>query len=194
MDPCVICFEDMDMKTFEDERQQTPTCIKLECGHAYHTTCIVRCLSMMDQKCPNCNKNKSPAEQLTREGLAKKLVGELKRDPDVKFLISEFKESSSEYDDTISQLKKDIKQFIAKRKEELHLDEKRKYMLDCLAKIQTTSKAVSKTKGPKYIAALHTRTTGRYWRGTLFERIFFGAIQAYKICRLKTPRLYMSLY
>jgi hypothetical protein len=149
---------------------------------------------MMDQKCPNCNKNKSPSEQLTREGLAKKLVGEVKKDPEVKFLISEFKESASEYGDTILQLKKDIKQFIAKRKDELQLDEKRKYMLDCLAKIQTTSKSVSKTKGPQYIAALHTRTMGRYWRGTTFERIFFGATEAYKICRLKTPRLYMSLY
>jgi hypothetical protein len=149
---------------------------------------------MMDQKCPNCNKNKSPAEQLTREGLAKKLVGELKKDPDVKFLISEFKESSSEYGDTISQLKKDIKQFIAKRKEELHLDKKRKYMLDCLAKIQTTSKVVSKTKGPQYIAALHTRTMGRYWRGTTFERLFFGVQEAYRIYRLKTPRLFMNLY
>jgi len=195
-DLCVLCFDKMDMKSFQDEGQQTATCIKLECGHAYHTVCIVRCLSMMDQKCPNCNKNKSPSEQLTREGLAKKLVGELKKDSDVKFLVSELKEAASEYHDGIVSLKKDIKEFIAKRKEELHLNEKRKYMLDCLAKIQSTSKTVSKTKGPQYIAALHTRTrtVGRYWRGTSFERIFFGAAEAYRIGRLKTPRLYMSLY
>ena len=193
-DPCVICFDRMDMKSFQDERQQTSTCIKLECGHAYHTLCIVRCLSMIDQKCPNCNKNKSPAEQLTREGLARKLVGELKRYPEVKFLISEFRESISEYGDTISQLKKDVKAFIAKRKDELQLDKKRKYMLECLANIQTTSKSISKTKGAQYVAALHTRTMGRYWRGTTFERLFFGVTEAYRICRLKTPRLYMSLY
>lgn len=193
MDPCVICFEDMDMKTFQDERQQTLTCIKLECGHAYHTTCIVRCLSTMNQKCPNCNKNKSPGEQLTREGLARKLVGELKKDPEIRFLMSEFKESTLEYSDTITQLKKDIKQFIAKRQVELQLNEKRKYMFDCLTKIQTTSKSVSKTKGAQYVAALHTRSMGRYWRGTTFERMFFGTQEAYRICRLKQPYLRMYL-
>jgi hypothetical protein len=193
-DPCIICFDPMDMKSFQDEQENTETCIKLECGHAYHTRCIIRCLSQMNQKCPNCNKNKSPSEELTREGLAKKLVSELKRDPEVKFIITEFKESSLEYSDTILQLKKDIKAFITKRSEELQLSEKRKYMLECLSKIQTTSKVVSRTKGAQYVAALHTRTMGRYWRGSIFERIFFGTQESYRIRRLKTPGLYMPLY
>jgi hypothetical protein len=191
---CVICFESMDMKTYQDEEKQTSTCFKLDCGHAYHTACIIRCLSTMNQQCPHCNKDKTPLEQLTREGLARKLVGEIKKDPDIKFLISEFKESTSEYHSGIVTLKKDIKEFITKRKEELQIDEKRKYMLDCLSKIQTTSKTLSQTKGPQYIAALHTGTMRRYWRGTTFERLFFGVQYAYTITRLKTPRLYMNLY
>lgn len=194
MDTCVICFEDMDMISFQDERNQTSTCIKLECQHAYHTTCIIRCLSNMHQKCPSCNKDKSPAEQLTIEGLARKLIGEIKKDDDIKFLRYEFKESASEYSDSVSILKKEIREFASKRKKELLLDEKRKYMLTCLSKIQLTAKSISQAKGEQYIAALHTCTTRRPWRGTAFDRLFFGGQEAYRICRLKTPRLYMSLY
>lgn len=193
-EPCSICFDAMDMRPFEDERDNTETCVKLDCGHAYHTRCIVRCLSQMNRKCPNCNIDKTPMQELTREGLAKKLLGEVKRDSEVKFLISEFKESSSEYADTISTLKKDIKEFIIKRKEELRVDEKRRYMLECLAKVQSTSKTVSRTKGPQYVAALRVSTTRTYWRGTGFERMFFGAQEAYRIRRLKVPRLIIPLY
>ena len=194
MDTCILCFEDMDMISFRDERVQTPSCIKLECNHAYHTKCIIRCLTVSNLGCPTCNKHKTPAQELTREGLAKKLIGELKKDDEIKFLITEFKESSLEYNDTIFTLKKDVKQFISKRSNELQLSEKRKYMLECLAKIQSTAKLLSKTKGPEYTGALNTRLIGRYRRGTSFERLFFNAQEAYRIYRLKTPSLYMSLY
>jgi len=194
MDTCILCFEDMDMMSFRDERVQTPSCIKLECNHAYHTKCIIRCLTVSNLGCPTCNKHKTPAQELTREGLAKKLIGELKKDDEIKFLITEFKESASEYKDTISLLKKDIKQFISKRNDELQLSEKRKYMLECLTKIQSTAKTVSKIKGPQYTGALNLRYTGRYRRGTSFDRLFFGASEAYRIFRLKTPSLYMPLY
>lgn len=193
MDPCVLCFEDMNMLGFEDERLHTDTCVKLDCGHAYHTQCIIRCLSVSNLGCPSCNKYKLPSQELTREGMAKKLILELKKEDDIKFLVREFKESAEEYNQSIVQLKKDIKQFIEHRKQELHMSEKRKYMLDCLSKIQSTTKSVAKTKGPQYVGALFSQT-GRYWRGTTFERIFFGPQYAYTICRLKSPRLYISLY
>uniref|UniRef100_A0A6C0ENN4 RING-type domain-containing protein n=1 Tax=viral metagenome TaxID=1070528 RepID=A0A6C0ENN4_9ZZZZ len=194
MDPCVLCFEDMDMIRFQDTRKSTITCVKLQCGHAYHTECIVNCLSVSNFGCPTCNKQKTPCEELTREGLAKKLVGELKKEDDIKFLINEFKESSLEYNEAISTLKKDTKAFISKRSEELQLADKRKYMLDCLTKLQSTARSISKTKGPQYSGALNIRVIGRYRRGTPFERLFFSIQEAYRIYRLKTPTLYMPLY
>lgn len=193
-DLCVICFEAMDMRSYNAEGEHTETCYKLECGHAYHTACIIRCLSLSNQKCPNCNQNKSPAEQLTREGVAKRCIAEIKKEPEVRLLITELRQIVSEYRDSMDTLKEEVKAFSKKRKEELLIDEKRKYMMNCITRIITAAKAVSKTKGPQYLASLNTTATGgRYWRGTTFERIFFGINEAYKIHRLKSPSLYVRI-
>ena len=57
---CVICFGDMDMQEYGDERSHTETCRKLRCGHAYHTDCIIEFLSHSNHRCPACNEYKTP--------------------------------------------------------------------------------------------------------------------------------------
>ena len=194
MELCPICLEEMDMTSFQDERQQTATCFKLECDHAFHTSCIIRCLSLTNQKCPSCHKNKSPTEELTREGFAKRLIAELKRVPEIRVSITELRETISEFSDTVNILKQEVKDFVKKRSEELLIEEKRKYMLGCISKILSDCKTVCKTKGPQYTGALTLRSSrGRYWQGTTFERIFFGINEAYRIHRLKCPSLYIRL-
>ncbi len=191
----MICFEDMDMASFEDQRENTETCIKLDCGHAYHTRCIVRCLSHLNQKCPNCNTTKSPSQEITREGLARKLVSEVKKDDDMKFLLTEYKEVREELSQAERQLRKDVKEFINKRKTELCVDEKRSYFMNCLSRIQSTAKAIARTKGPQYVGALSPERNARnYWFGNYFERIMYGKMQARSNHRLKFPYLRMSLY
>jgi len=192
-DPCVICFERMDMKSFEDERDNTDTCFKLECGHAYHTRCIIQCLSHMNQKCPNCNKNKTPKQELTREGLVKKLVAELRKDDDIKFLSNEYHAIREELNEAITQLKKDVKEFIEKRRIELNIAEKRNYFLSCLAKLQGKARAIAKAKGPEYIGAITEQSRYRFWLST-FEYNFFGGVQATRNRRLKYPYLRLKLY
>jgi len=183
------------MQGFRDERQNTAECYKLDCGHAYHTSCIITCLTQMNRKCPQCNNQKDPSQELTREALASKLIRELKRDDRVKPLIDEFKETKDEYSDSISQLKKDIRKYTETRAAELCIPEKRKYMMDCLSEIQKTTKAIAKQKGEQYTGALTgTRERRRYWNGTPFDEIFFGRQMAYSIYRSKYPRLYLDLY
>jgi hypothetical protein len=192
-DPCVICFDTMDMRSFQDERQQTATCIKLECGHAYHTRCIIQCLSNMNQKCPNCNNNKGAKHELTREGLAKKLVSEMRKDDDVKFLMTEYKEIREELNEANTQLKKDVRSYIEKRKIELNISEKRNYFMECLLKLQGRARSLAKEKGPEYVGAIAAERRFRYGLSA-FECNFFGRLQAYANRRLKFPYLRLSLY
>ena len=192
-DPCIICFEAMDMSSFEDERDNTETCIKLECGHAYHTRCIIRCLSTLNNKCPNCNNKKTPEQELTREGLAKKLIREVRRNDDVKYLMTEYKEIRNELHEANAQLKKDAIAYVEKRKVELNIPEKRSYFLSCIAKLQAKSRSIAKEKGPQYVGAITGGTRYRQWISS-FEFNFFGRFQAYTNRRLKFPCIRLHLY
>ena len=196
MDPCVICFEDMDMISFEDARERTETCIKLVCGHAYHTQCIVRCLSHLDQKCPNCNSSKTPSEQLTRHGMARKLISELRKDDDIKFLLKEHSESRNELAIAEKQLNLDIKEYIKQRRIELHIDEKRSYFMSCSNHLSSTLKKLAKLKNPQFMAALEPEIHRRYhyWYGSYLDEMLFGRSRARANYRLKFPFFRMRLY
>lgn len=197
MEPCPICLDDMDMLSFNDEHDSTPTCYKLECGHAYHTKCIIQTLSQSERKCPSCNGNKDPTTALTQKGLAIQLLAQVKKNPDVKACTHEVKEAIDEYKEAIKTLKSDTKAYIAQRSTELHIPQKRKYLMECLSATQRSATATAKTLNPKFTAAftvLYGDHHGRYWRGTAFERVFYGKGAAYTIARSKYPRLWVPLY
>jgi hypothetical protein len=195
MDICPICLEDMDMIHYNDERESSPSCFKMNCGHAYHTKCIITCLSVEGKKCPQCNDKKTAAQELSIEGLRAKYLREIKRDKDIQFLMNELTLSDQEYSEARRQLKKDIQEFINKRKIELGMDVKRDYVLECLKRIRNDSKTIAKEKGPEYVASL-VPSEGRYrrgWGGTPFERHFFGRTKAYHFCRLKNAYIHLRI-
>jgi hypothetical protein len=147
----------------------------------------------MHQKCPNCNKDKTPKQELTREGLAQKLVTELRKDDDIKFLMNEYREIREELNDSITQLKKDVKAYAEKRRIELNIVDKKNYFINCLSKIQGKSRVIAKEKGPEYVGALTASGRYRFWLST-FECNFFGRAQAHTNRRLKFPYLRLNLY
>ena len=143
MDMCSLCFDPMDMIGFSDQREQTSTCVKLECGHAYHTRCIIQCLSRVDRKCPQCNTHKDPHQQLEHNAILKKLVSEIKQDKRLRESVSELNEAKQECKDAITQLKKDIKAYAKIRAVELELATKRKYMLDCVSEVRRVACSIA---------------------------------------------------
>jgi hypothetical protein len=147
----------------------------------------------MHQKCPNCNKNKTPKQELTREGLARKLVCELRKDDDIKFLTNEYYEIREELNEATTQLKRDVKEYVQKRRAELNIVEKKNYFLSCLAKIQGKARALAKIRGPEYVGAITNPTRYRFWLSS-FECNFFGRAQAYTNRRLKYPYLRLNLW
>jgi len=191
MDSCPLCFEDMDMKSYEDERDCTPTCFKLECKHSFHTKCIIECLTHANRKCPSCNSQKNADELLSAEGLCDRLMKELKNDVDVRYLVNEYKEASAEFKSTFSQLKKEVKEFAKKRGEELQFFEKRNYNRQCLHAIKTEMKHTARLLGSKYLGAmLH----GDKWeRDRRFRNIILGDSHRRHYYRIRTQTSYFYI-
>ena len=192
---CVICFDEMDMQEFHDRRESTQTCFKLECGHAFHTKCIIQCLSNTNHKCPSCNKEKTPFKELTRDGLARSMIQEMKKDDTVKFLLNEHAESRLELSQVTKQLQKDTKEFVEKRKKEIQYEEKKKYFVSCESRLESAVRNCAKQKGPQYVGSLETiRRENRYhYYGSYLSQMLFGRDKSRCYHRLKYPYFRMRM-
>lgn len=182
---CAVCFDEMDMKSFEDEQDQTATCFKLECGHAYHTRCIVSCLQRTQHKCPQCNSHKTPENVLSMEGLISEVFREVRKKRELKDELYEYRESKKDFENMLNTLKKDVKSYITTRKEELQFKEKRKRFTDSVRIVRFKFGRLCKEKGPLYAGAYINTPE---WRRT---RLIFP--NGKHIYRRRYPYLYLKL-
>jgi len=198
---CPICFDEMDMREFQDPEQSTATCFKLECGHAFHTKCIIETLSKSNHECPSCNKYKTPDKELEIDGVIVKLIGEIKKDQRVRIAKNEFVVAINEYKGVLSKIKKEARDWVKNRAKELKLDEHKKYYVDSIQSVLNSTKIVAKEMGPKYIGALKSQKTGnnndRFLYGqTLVNQCLFGNYRYrgyYRDWRFRNPRVTIAL-
>lgn len=176
---CPICCEDMDMEEYDDRRETTETCFKLECGHAFHTKCIINVLSRTNHKCPSCNKHKSSEQQ-------NPILLELKKDDRIKLSIAECSNAKKEYKAKLGQLKRETIEWARNRAQELLLTEHKSYYFRSKTAVMTISKQVAIEKGRKYIAA---------FRGELenYKKIVYGHTRTWGEWRLRHPRIWFAL-
>lgn len=173
------------MNSYEDDRDQTSTCFKLECDHAYHTRCIVTCLQRTQHKCPQCNSHKTPEKVLTMEGLITEVFDEVRKEKTFKQNLVEYRESRKDLDNTIKTLKNDVKEFVEKRKEELEISKKKSRYTSSMRSVRLKFGKLCREKGPLYSGAYSNTAE---WRRT--RLIFPGSRNMY---RRKYPSLYIKL-
>ena len=85
------------MEEFNDERQSTDTCYKLECGHAYHTPCIFRYMRETEYQCLQCNVRRTPHEEIELTGYIAQALEELRGDPEIRQRRREVDEAMAEF-------------------------------------------------------------------------------------------------
>jgi hypothetical protein len=115
MPDCSVCMQEMDMEEFQDPRESTPTCVKLECNHAYHTRCAITYLKRSNFDCILCNRHKEPRERLEEEQLALNTFAVVKRDPAYRELKKEALVKFKTYTDAKKAAKKEVNDFLASR-------------------------------------------------------------------------------
>jgi hypothetical protein len=186
---CAICWDTMDMEEFNDEKESTETCFKLECGHAFHTKCIVLSLQKTNHSCPSCNKAKDPIEQLEIVGLARKLFMQSLRDPEIVELRKEFNIASSEYQEKLREHRKASIEAIHKISEEMNIRDHLTYYLKIFDTIKKAMKQKIFAMGPKYIgAALFKKNR---FDAPMIETLLIPGMDTsrWAFYRLKNPRL-----
>jgi hypothetical protein len=188
---CPLCFEEMDMQTYQDERESTQTCFKLKCNHAFHTKCIVECLQKTGHECPSCNKHKTIADDLTEEGLVRQLVVDMKKLPAVRDALRETAIARTDVLNTINLIKKDAKVYAKERAAELKLKEKQAYMRTCIATAKKVTLEEARKKSPMHFAAASKVSLFR--RTTLLELCLLGYANTYQLHRLRNPYLSFAL-
>ena len=174
---CSVCLDDMDMLDFNDPREKTDTCFKLQCGHAYHTTCIINYLSNSNRSCLHCNEIKTPAEELTVTGLARKLTGTLNRHPEVRYLKAEVAEATNEYKTATKELKAEINEYIKRRIAETHIREKRAYMKSAESAVKAKQREIARELGQEYVGAVEQIANRRFrsrWKFWSLNHPLFG--------------------
>lgn len=173
---CSVCLDAMDMLDFNDPAAKTESCFKLECGHAYHTSCIIGYLSHSNRSCLRCNAILLPGAELTYRGLRAKLRSELARRPELKPVRSESNAALKEYKDTVKALKAEVLEFINQRISETKLREKRSYWNKTESSLKAATRTIAKGMGPQYVGAIAQEINPyrRNWRFYRELHPYFG--------------------
>lgn len=188
MDDCPICYSPMDMMLYADTRENTPTCFKLQCGHAYHTKCIIEFLSLLHKKCPQCNMDKTKESECQMLGAtAKKIMNDLKQDEVTRLLLQEYKASKGEYDEAYSDLKNKMTMSVAVLKREVKFDEKFEYFTNCKS---TLEKHIKSKMGKWNNFSVGTLMQKRTY---FMQQYIFKLPAYYWWCRYKTPRINLKI-
>jgi hypothetical protein len=184
----------MDMQDYNDPNESTTTCYKLECGHAYHTRCIVTFLTKTQHKCPLCNKHKTPDEQISREGVIRKAIDEIKKTEEFRVSKNEYIAARDEYLDVLKSFKADVKKYLYAKAVEFRIKDHRDYYRKALSNVLVTTKKIAVTFGFKHIGAVWAEDHTRRRYGVSFAKSIILGDGYYKDrWRLENPRFWCSM-
>ena len=190
---CSICWDDMDMKDFKDLRECTLTCYKLECGHAFHTKCIITSLSKTKHQCPLCNKEKTLQDKIQEQGYIKKLLRIIGKIPKIKEIKNEIVLAKNDYKHSLSILKKDIIEYANNRSKELKIQEQRNYFLNCLSEGRQILRQECYERGNNH-AGLILFYKERYWSPSIGDKYLCPESARYwSFNKLRNPRIFFKI-
>jgi hypothetical protein len=127
-DKCPLCFEELNVPEYRENLTNEPiiegNVTRLECGHAYHSSCVIQMMRSCNGKCAQCNATRlvDPADEyqtwqqrISFEGKCKKALSKIKRDieiaeglRDVKAFRGEIDRKRKDFDRLVVEAKKKI--------------------------------------------------------------------------------------
>lgn len=168
MEPCAVCQEEMDVPTYipgTTEITSEGICTRLQCGHALHTSCMIRGLQTTYGKCVVCNQtninteNIPYSEFLAFRGACITHLNSVKRLPGVQVKQTMFREKHNSLKKLSTEFRKRITSFKTELRNEMNLDVLIKETNRARSAVTATVKKEIRKKGSMYVGALSSLGT-----------------------------------
>ena len=137
---CILCYDALDVLVYEpnttDDIIVGATSSRLQCGHAYHTCCLLRALQHRSS-CPLCTlvggandrDNWWHNGQIALEGRCTEIMEKVKKDKEVRESLREYKATLKDVMTVKKEFLKRVKEFKTGLRSELGVDEKVKAVI-----------------------------------------------------------------
>ena len=135
MEECILCYESLNVPVYEQNTTNDiivgATSSRLQCGHAYHTLCLLRALQHRSV-CPLCNVIGQPQDnedwwnngRIALEGRCMEIMEKAKKDKEVRDALREYKTSLKDVMGVKKEFVKRVKDFKTGLRAEMGVDEK----------------------------------------------------------------------
>ena len=156
---CILCYDPLCVPVF---RENTTDDIivegdssRLQCGHAYHTLCVLRALQHRST-CPLCNvigqMNERGDEwwnngRIEMEGRCMKIMEKVKKDKEVREGLRHYKAAAKDVMSLKKEFMKRVKEFKTGLREEMGVDEKVKAVMKTKTSVMRIFARKAKSEG-----------------------------------------------
>ena len=135
MEECILCYEPLCVPVYQENTNNDiivdGNSSRLQCGHAYHTLCLLRALQHRSV-CPLCNVIGQPQDnedwwnngRIALEGRCMEIMEKAKKDKEVRDALREYKTSLKDVMGVKKEFVKRVKDFKTGLRAEMGVDEK----------------------------------------------------------------------
>lgn len=144
MEECILCYEPLCVPVYQENTNDDiivdGDSSRLQCGHAYHTTCLLRALQHRSV-CPLCNVIGQPQDnedwwnngRIALEGRCMEIMEKVKKDKEVREAMRTYKACVKDIAGVKKEFVKRVKEFKTGLRAEMGVDEKVKSVLKAKA-------------------------------------------------------------
>ena len=185
MEECILCYDPLSVPVY---RENTTDDIivdgdssRLQCGHAYHTLCLLRALQHRST-CPLCNvigqMNERGDEwwnngRIEMEGRCMKIMEKVKKDKEVREGLRDYKAASKDVMSLKKEFMKRVKDFKTGLRAEMGVDEKVKAVMKAKSSVLRLFTRKAKNEGSLIAGALNILPAPKVERFLLGATRFF---------------------
>ena len=181
---CILCYDPLDVPVFErnttDDIIIGATSSRLQCGHAYHTLCLLKSLQHRTS-CPLCSMVRENDQgdwynntRIALEGRCIEIMEKVKKDKEVRDGLREYKTSLKDIMAVKKECVKRVKEFKTGLRAEMGVDEKVTALTKSKASVIRIFSRKAKSEGTLIAGAVNILPAYK------IERFLFGMSRYFK--------------